>query len=156
GLGVPPRNDLVLVQVLEQLVALLARQLDQVAAVGRHAPDVVVLAGGAGLVQVHAVGPPERGDGHLELAAVEGLDVLHAALAVAALAHDDRPLVVLEAGRDDLAGAGAAAVDQADHFEVQVAALVPALVLLLLADARPNADDRPLVDEHVGNRHGAA
>src|SRR5262249_29705144 len=131
------------------------RQLDQVALVGPDAPVLGLAALGAGLVQVLAVGPPEGGDRHLELAALERGDVLDAALAVAALAHDQGPALVLEAGREDLAAAGAAAVHHADHGEVEVAAGVPAVERLLLADPRPDRHDQAVVDEQVGDVHGA-
>src|SRR5206468_1989508 len=103
------------------------------------------------LVEVLAVGSPERGGRHLQFAALEGLDVLHAALAVAALAHDDRPVMVLQAGGDDLAAAGAAAVDQANHREIEVAAVVLAGIRLLPTDARLDGYDQAIVDVEVGN-----
>src|SRR5262249_26695190 len=137
-------------------VALLARQVEAVTLVRTHAPVLGVLAAGRRLVQVLAARPPERRDGQLDLAAVEVLDVLHAPLAVGALTHDDRPLVVLQAGRDDLAGAGAHAVDQADHREAQLAAARDALHAVLQPQPRPtHADDRPLVDEQVADLPGA-
>ncbi len=70
-------------------------------------------------MDVLAAGPQVAGGGQLQgaLAALQLDDVLHAPLAPGALADDDRPLVVLQAGRDDLAGAGAVAVDQHRHRE---------------------------------------
>src|SRR5262249_37587775 len=59
GRAVTPRNDLRVAQVLGQVLTLLARQLQQVALVRPDAPLIVVLAGGRGLVQVLAAGPPE-------------------------------------------------------------------------------------------------
>src|SRR5262249_46325135 len=137
GWSIAPRNDLGVAQKLKQVLALLARQVQAVALVGPHAPVLVVLAAGRGLVEILAAGPPERCDGDLDLATVEVLNVLHASLAVGALAHDDRPLMVLETGRDDLAGAGAHAVDQADHRETQLAAARHALHAVFQAKARP-------------------
>src|SRR5208282_2276735 len=112
---------------------------------------------GAGLIQVLAIGPPERGGGQLDLAAggLERHDVLHAALAVTALADDDRPVMVLQAGADDLAATGAAAVDQADHREAQIAAVVLAAVGMFLADARLDGHDQAVVDEQIGDFDGA-
>src|SRR5262249_14953982 len=139
----------------EEVVALLAGHLHAEALVGDDAPGVLILALGAGLVEVGAAGPPEGGDRDLELSAVKALNVLHAALAEAALAHDDGPLVILQARRDNFAGAGAALVHEADHGEVEVAADLLAAVRFHLADARADADDLAVVDEQVGNRHGA-
>src|SRR5262249_15215065 len=56
--------------------------------------------------------------------------------------------------RDDLAGAGAAAVHQADHWEGEVAAVALADVAGLGAVARPDRHDHAVVDEQVGNLDG--
>src|SRR4029079_2632796 len=119
-------------------------------------PFFIVGALGTRLVQVLAVGSPERRGGELDLTARarEGLHVLHAALPVAALAEDDGSLVVLQTGRHDFAAAGAAVVDHADHREVEIAAFPGAAVGLLLADAWLDRDDQTIVDEKVGDLNG--
>src|SRR5215831_11266450 len=99
-------------------------------------------------MDILAAGPPVGGDGQLHLAAVEAADVLHAAFAVAALADDDGPLVVLQARRDDLAGAGAMAVDEDRHRVIEgdllLRLLVMAGVRLLFADAGADGHDQAI------------
>src|SRR5262249_1922536 len=108
-----------------------------------------------GAVDVLAVGPEERGDGDLDLAApLELLDRLHAPLAVAAVPHNQGALVVLEAARQHLAGAGAVAVDEADHRAVELAPLRLAAEASLRPLAVLDRDDEPVVDEQVGDRAG--
>src|SRR5262249_19777472 len=89
-----------------EVAPLLERQRHLQASVGLDAPLVGLLALGEA-VDVLAGGPPVARRRQLQgaLVALHRDDVLHAALAVTALAHDDGPLVVLEGGRDDLAGA---------------------------------------------------
>src|SRR5262245_22261497 len=150
--NVAARDDLGVALMLEQVLSLLPRQGYDEAIVGDHAPLLVFLAGCAGLVQVLAAWPPEGGNGVLDLAALERLNVLHAALAERPLADDGRPLVVLEAGRDDFAGAGALAVDQADHGEVRQSAELSAAPLIVDVVSRPaDADDGTILDEQVGD-----
>src|SRR5262249_26518099 len=105
--------------------------------------------------QVFAVGPPEGGDGDLEIAVLKLLDVLHAALPVAALADDQGPLMILKAGGDNLAAAGAVPVNKADHREVQITTFMVADIGFLVTDARPDRDDQAVVDEQVGHVDGA-
>src|SRR6266478_6392515 len=130
--------DLLISLKFRQVVLFLAVHFDQETFVGRDAPFVLVLAAGAGAVEVAAAGPPERRRGQLEPAArLERVDRLHAAFAVAARADDDGPAMVLQACTDDLAGTGAAAVDQAHHREGGVAAVAFADVARLRAIAGP-------------------
>ena len=81
-----------------------------------HAPIIGIFAVEEP-VNVLAAGPPIAGGGQLEgaLAAFHFDDVLHAALAVAALADNDGPLMILQCGRHDFAGAGAVFVNQNGH-----------------------------------------
>src|SRR5436305_683483 len=83
---VPSRDDFRVAEVFVELLPLVFGEVQQVALRGPNAPVLVLLAGRARLVEVLAVGPPEGGRRQLQLPALEGLDVLHAALAVAALA----------------------------------------------------------------------
>ena len=83
--------------------------------VGRDAPFVGVLLGCTKPVHVLAARPPPRLGGQLDgrlLIGSQAEEALHASLAVGPLADNDRPAVVLERRGDDLAGAGAVAVDQ--------------------------------------------
>src|SRR5262249_41387761 len=124
-----------------------------------NAPIFVRLAGCARLIQILAARAPEGGGGKLQLATFEGLDVLHTPFAIASLAQNDGPAVILQTGGDDLAAAGTAAVDQADHGEVNessssVAALRGLFPVRRLApQSRPGSDrnNQSVVDEHVGN-----
>ena len=96
----------------QELIPLLVRQLHLEARVRRHAPLVGFLAVREA-VDVLAARPPVALRRQLQGRVVfHRIDVLHAALAEAALADDHRPAVVLQRGRDDLAGAGAVLVDQ--------------------------------------------
>ena len=83
---------------------------------GLHAPVVAILRIPTGLeaMDVAAAGTPVDGGGDFEgaVAAFQGDHVLHAALAVAAFANDDAAHMVLKGGRQNLAGAGPAAIDQ--------------------------------------------
>src|SRR5260370_18940103 len=110
-----------------QIVLLLGPELQIEARVGRDAPFVLVAALGAGTVEVAAGRTPECRGGQLEFAlagiGVEPVDGLHAPLAVAAAADDDASAVVFQTGRDDLAGAGAAAVDQTHQREAGITAV---------------------------------
>src|SRR5579871_2487467 len=157
GLGryIAARDDLLLAQVLVQGLQLVAGQRQPVALVRDHAPVLVLAALGAGAVEVLAGRPPEGGVGQFDLAALERLDVLYTALAVAALAHDDGPVVVLQAGGHDLAAAGAVAVDQAHHREVEQAVFVLALVLRLPPHPWLDGNDQAVVDEDVRDVHRA-
>src|SRR5205823_3934337 len=89
-----------------------------------------------------------------DLAAVERLDVLYAALPVTALADDVGPLVVLQRRRHDLAAAGTQAVDHADHGEVEQTAFTEASEPGLAPDARPDRHNQPIIDEQVGDLDG--
>src|SRR5262249_20055987 len=72
-----------------------------------------------------------------------------------ALAHDDGAVVVLQAGRHDLAGAGAVAIDQADHLEAKLRARRLAVHAVLLAQPRPaDRHDRAFIDEQVADVPG--
>ena len=135
--------------MLVQALTFGRGQLQDVARVGGDAPLVVVLAAGAGLVDVLAARTPVGGGGHLELAAFEILNGLHAAFAVAAIAHDDGAAMVLQTGGDNLGAAGAVAVDQHYHGKLGEAAVAFAVVDVFLADARPDADDSAVIDEHI-------
>src|SRR5207244_13132805 len=83
GWPVAARDDLGVAEVFGQILTLLARQFQRAVLVVRaDAPVLVLLAAGRRLVQVLAAGPPERGNRHLDLPAIEIRAVLHAALAV--------------------------------------------------------------------------
>src|SRR5262245_46912082 len=83
------------------------------------------------------------------------MDVLYAALAERAFAHDDAPLLILDAGRENFASAGTATVDKRDYREIQQAAAVMAAIDLHLARvARPDGDYHAVVDEQVRDFHG--
>jgi hypothetical protein len=95
-----------------QLGRLLLVKLHFASGVGLDAP-LVRLTAGARAVNVLAAGPPVTGDRQLQqaLAAFQRNHVLNRALAPGALANAGRPVVVLQAGGHDFAGAGALAVD---------------------------------------------
>src|SRR5262245_40547557 len=137
-----PRDHAPVVDPVEQLVLLRPVELQGVTLVGPHPPVLLLLAGGARLVQVPAARRPEGGRGQLDLPAGERefLDVLDASLAEAALAHDDGPAVVLQACGQDLTPGRGPVVYQANHREVEVAALVAALDRPLLRPAIARAD----------------
>src|SRR5262249_21618372 len=92
---------------------LLVGELDLEALAGVNAPLVFFLALREA-VDVLAARPPVAGGGELQrgTAAFQFDNVLDAALAVTALPDDDRAQVVLQGRGDDLAGAGAVAVQQ--------------------------------------------
>src|SRR6185437_9638601 len=146
-------NDLGGVQMLVEIHALLGRQLDDL--IGGDAPHILVLAGRAGLVKVLLARPPEGGRRHLDVAAIELQDVLHAALAVAAFADDTGAIVILQTGRHNLAAAGAVTVDQANHRETKHTAARPAIDLLLRYATLADAYDHAVIDVQVGNLDGA-
>src|SRR5688500_4245952 len=100
-----------------ELVELGAVELDEEAGVGSDAPFVLVAALGGEAVEIFAVGPPRGAVGVDESAAarLEGIMAGSVALAEAAFADDEGTLVVLKAGGDDLAAAGAVVVDEAGH-----------------------------------------
>ena len=107
--------------VILQIIAFLFIELHDVTLVRVNAPFLVLargLAGGREPGQVFAAGPPERSDGHFEIAVFKLLDVLYAAFAVTAFADDQRPLVILKTGGHNLAAAGAVPIHQAHHREV--------------------------------------
>src|SRR5262249_35813519 len=80
--------------------------------------------------------------------------VLHAALAEAAFADNDRTMMVLQAGTDDLTGAGTGAVDKNRNREAEQAAGRFAAEAVLLADAWLDRDNQAVVDEHVADLDG--
>src|SRR5262249_5939419 len=57
-------------------------------------------------------------------------------------------------GGNNLAAAGALAIHQADHREVEQAAVVLAVHRIFATDARPDGDDQAVVDEQVGDVAG--
>src|SRR5262249_1975931 len=139
GRTVSAGNAFELQQMLLQIFTLLARQLDDVIRIGRDAPFVRVFSIGAGLVQVFAVGPPEGGSGQFERSAVVVVDRLHAAFAVAAFAHDRGTLMILKRRRDNLAGTGTFAIDQADERHIGDVAIRAGAHRVALADSWANA-----------------
>src|SRR5205823_4395312 len=93
--------------------ALVVGELDLEAGAGPDAPFFFLFALGEA-VNVAAAGTPVAGGGELQStgAAFHRDDVLHATLAIAAFADDDGAKMILQGCRDDLAGAGAVAIDQ--------------------------------------------
>src|ERR1700722_13191291 len=63
--------------------------------------------------------------------------------------------MILQAGRDNFAGARTGAVDEADHRKLDVAAVRLAEVGSLGAVARPDRDDQPILNEQVRDLDGA-
>src|SRR5262245_13289340 len=97
-------------------------QLKCEAFIGSDSPFIFVSPLSAGAVEIAAIGPPKGGCGQFEPpASLEGMNGLHAAFAIAARAHDDRPAMVLQASGDDFAGAGASPVNQAYHGKRRIA-----------------------------------
>ena len=77
--------------------------------------------------------------------------ILSFVLAPGALAHHDRAAMVLEAGRNDLAGAGAVSIDQHDHIEALERAPFLRVPDALFHRAPLGADDAALGDEHIAH-----
>ena len=109
-------------------------------------------------MNVLSAGPVIAGGGQLEraFASFQFDDVLHAALAPGAFADDHGPLVVLQAGRQDFAGAGAIVVDQHDHGKALEGAVLLGLPDPLRRIASLGADDLAVGDEQVGHLDGRA
>ena len=107
-------------------------------------------------VDVLAAGAKVAGGGELQgaVAVLQFDHVLHASLAPGALADDDRPLVVLQAGGHDLAGTGAVAVDQHDHGKALEGAFLVGVPDALGAVAALGADDPAFGNEQVADFDG--
>ena len=116
-------------------------------------PHSSVVLGVLEPVDVLARGAVVAGDGQLEdaVAVLELEDVLDRPLAVGPLADDRGPVVVLEAGRDDLGGRGRVLVDQDDHREVFVGPVLLGLVGLGDGVAPSVLTILPVVQEQVGD-----
>ena len=84
------------------------------------------------------------------------IDVLHAAFAPGPLADDHRPLVVLQTGGDDFAGAGAVAIDQHDHRKALEGAVLVGVPDPFRAVAALGADDAAAGNEQVADFDGRA
>src|SRR5262249_20589640 len=142
---ITPRDDLLVVLVLAQLEALLVGEVQDIAFVRQYAPFLrIIRVPGTPLKSMNVLPtrPPIRGRRQLQdaRAVLHGDDILDAALAIGPLAHDDGPAVILQACRDDLAGAGAHAVDEANHREIEVAVLVLTILGVFRAGASPRLD----------------
>ena len=129
---------------------------------------VVLLLGGPagavgipadGTVDVLAAGTPVAGGGELQRpqASFQENDFLNGSLAEGPLADDHGPVVVLETGGHDLAGAGTSLVDQHGDGEAAVGAGPGCLVLSLdLLAAVARGDDHAGIDQQVAGPHGRA
>src|SRR5438309_2132440 len=101
--------------MVEERVGFLPGQRALEALVRGHPPIDLVFTRGGVPVQVSATGASQGRGGQLEDApGVEAVNGLHAPFAETARADDGGSAMILQAGRDDLTGAGAAAVDEAD------------------------------------------
>ena len=123
--------------------------------VGHHAPLVGVLGVGEA-VDVLAAGAMVAGGGQLQgaLAPFQLDHVLHAPFAPGALADDDRSVVILQTGRDDLAGAGAVVIHQHGHRKALERAVFLGVPHALRRVAPLGADDAAVGNEQVAGLDG--
>src|SRR5207248_3195630 len=116
-----PTNYVTVVTIDQIFEPFLVLHRNLEAFVRLDAPLVGILALGKAM-NILAARPPVARRRQLEgtlaaIAFIELYDMLHAALAVAALADDHRAVVVLKRGRDNFTRAGAKLVDEHSNWE---------------------------------------
>ena len=101
--------------------------------------------------------PAEGGGGYPQRAGsgAEWNELLHDAATVGTLPDDLGPLVVLQAGRENLTGGGGGSIHKDRHWEAGIGALLMGRELLLNgATTAQHGNDRSCGDKHVGDSRG--